>query len=57
MDENSKMCGNCEIRNCTHGKDILTCDECRSYPCNLIDKYVPVESENRKKLNQIYQKN
>lgn len=55
IDEDSKMCGNCDVRKCAHGKDILTCAECKSYPCNLIDKYVPVESENRKTLNQIYQ--
>ena len=55
MVKNSKMCGKCEIRTCADGKEILTCAECTNYPCDLINKYVPIESENRKTLNQIYQ--
>lgn len=53
MVKDSKMCGNCEIRNCANDKNISTCADCTSYPCNLIDKHLPVESDNRKTLDEI----
>ena len=49
----SKMCSNCEIRNCAKKKKIFTCAECRNYPCDLIEKYVSKESENRRILDKL----
>lgn len=44
----SKMCGDCKIRNCSEGKNNLkNCGYCSSYPCGLIDKYCPVDCRAR----------
>lgn len=53
MAKKSKMCGNCEIRNCKSNKDISNCGECEKYPCKLIKKYVPDGNENSEFLNKI----
>lgn len=53
IDRNAKMCGSCEIRNCAHGKATSTCAVCESYPCELIEKYVPIGSDNRKTLDEL----
>jgi hypothetical protein len=50
--KDSKMCGDCEVRNCAEKKNnIENCSCCSDYPCALIDKYSPAECRTR--LDQI----
>ena len=51
--KDSKMCGDCKIRNCTNNINIDNCAECSSFPCSLIDTYVPIGSENRETLDRL----
>ncbi len=48
-----KMCGCCEIRLCAVKREIATCAQCEDYPCEYIERYVPLESENRKRLDRL----
>lgn len=50
---NSKMCVNCNIRNCADSKKVKNCSYCYEYPCSHIDTYVREGSENRKRLDNI----
>jgi hypothetical protein len=50
----SKMCGDCEVRKCAAKKSIATCAECTAYPCSIIEKYVPAGSDNRILLDHIW---
>lgn len=50
----SKMCGNCAIRNCAEKKRVKNCAYCEEYPCHSINTYVHEGSENRKRLDSIY---
>lgn len=49
----SKMCGDCEVRKCAAPKSISTCAECSNYPCAIIEKYVPAGSDNRTLLDKL----
>lgn len=51
--KNSKICGNCTIRNCAEDKDIKNCGHCDDYPCTDIATNVCEGSDNRKRLNAI----
>lgn len=54
--KDSKMCGDCEIRNCAEAKNIPNnCGHCSEYPCKLIDKYSPDDCKAR--LDQIFSSN
>lgn len=46
-------CSDCEIRNCGIKNKVNNCGECKSYPCELINKRVPSDSEQRKMLDGI----
>ena len=41
--DSSKMCGDCEIRKCAKDKDVDNCGVCSVYPCEIIEKHLPVE--------------
>lgn len=47
----TKMCGDCDIRNCKEHHNRNTCADCSQFPCESIEKYVPVDSDNRKRLD------
>jgi len=49
----SKICSNCEIRNCAEAKEVKNCGHCDNYPCRYIHSHVPEGSENRKRLDHI----
>lgn len=49
----SKMCSGCEVRACGVQKDIENCAGCDQYPCALVEKYVPADSEGRARLNAL----
>jgi len=49
----SKICGNCEIRNCAEVKGVKNCGYCKEYPCSNIEAHVHSGSENRKRLDRI----
>ena len=51
--DNSKMCGDCEIRKCAKGKAVDNCGMCTVYPCEIIEKRLPTDSENRVRLDKI----
>ena len=51
--KNSKMCSGCEIRICAESNEVKNCAYCTDYPCDNIDKYVEVGSENRMRLDGI----
>ncbi|WP_167956765.1 ASCH domain-containing protein [Anaerosporobacter faecicola] len=51
--KHSKMCGDCEIRNCKKTAKIDTCASCEAYPCAHIERFVPADGENRKRLEKI----
>lgn len=49
-----KMCGACEIRNCAQEKGHETCADCFGFPCEIYDKYMPGDAENRHRLYFLY---
>lgn len=49
----SKMCGQCKIRSCPNTDKLSSCAECINFPCELIERYVPVGTENRETLDKI----
>ena len=50
----SKMCGGCEIRICASGKEVKNCAHCTDYPCDYINTYAKAGSENRERLDGIF---
>jgi hypothetical protein len=48
-----KMCSDCEVKKCASQYTISTCAECSIYPCEIIEKYVPIGSDNRSLLDQL----
>lgn len=50
---NKKMCEPCEIRICGRERGHAICAACEDYPCDLINVYVPLESENRRLLDDL----
>ena len=50
----TKMCMDCEIRNCgkKHGK--LNCGECEFYPCEIYERRIPKNAQSRKILDEIH---
>jgi hypothetical protein len=55
--KDSKMCSNCPIMNCAKNKEIKNCGYCIEYPCDIINKHLPQESSNRKRLDAINKNN
>lgn len=53
--DRSKMCGVCEIRQCAKNKSIDNCGACSEYPCEIIERRLPIDSENRVRLDRISQ--
>lgn len=51
--DNSKMCGDCEIRACARLKAVESCGHCRAYPCAIVDRRLPSDSDGRRRLNSI----
>ncbi len=51
--KDSKMCGNCTIRNCAKNQRVKNCGYCNEYPCDYIKTHVREGSENRKRLDDI----
>lgn len=51
--DNSKMCGDCEIRGCAKEKLVENCGECSMYPCEIIERRLPTDAENRARLDEI----
>ena len=45
------FCGACEIRACAVTKGIVTCADCDEYPCDIMEKFFPADSDNRKLLD------
>ena len=48
-----KMCGDCSIRQCGVTRSVANCGECAEYPCGIISKMLPDDSENRLRLDEI----
>jgi hypothetical protein len=46
----SHMCRTCAVRQCARDKVNHTCAECPDYPCTLIERYVPLETDSRNQL-------
>lgn len=51
----SRMCRACEVRRCAMAQVEHTCAECGRFPCQLIERYVPVETDNRNQLEYAHQ--
>lgn len=51
--DNSKMCGDCEIRNCAKDKGVENCGVCPMYPCEITERRVPADSESRTRLDKL----
>ena len=47
---NSKMCRACALRECASNRVRQTCAECPDFPCNLINRYVSIETDARCQL-------
>ena len=52
----SHMCQGCKIRACASSKSINSCAECPEYPCLLIERFVPIETDARTQLELERQK-
>lgn len=52
--KDSKMCGDCKIRQCADTKNHeKNCAYCTEYPCQIIEEYCPVGFESRVRLDNI----
>ena len=51
--DTTKMCGDCETRNCAKSKSVNNCGLCRDYPCDIVERRIPKGSENRIRLDNI----
>ena len=49
------MCVDCPMRKCGMEKKVSHCAECHDYPCQYREDYVPIESDNRKALEELAQ--
>lgn len=47
-----KFCGDCTIRRCAKTKGLAHCGECENYPCEVIIKNIPEDSQSRKNLDE-----
>ncbi|MDP4091172.1 MAG: DUF3795 domain-containing protein [Bacillota bacterium] len=52
--DSTKMCGDCEIRKCAKDKGAHNCGHCCEYPCEIVERRVPEDSQNRVRLDTIY---
>ena len=50
---NEKMCVDCPMRKCGMAKKVSHCAECKDYPYQHIEDYVPIESNHRKTLEEL----
>jgi hypothetical protein len=49
----SKMCGNCKIRQCADIKNPeKNCSSCTDYPCPIIEEFCPVGCDSRARLDK-----
>ena len=53
--DSTKMCGNCEIRNCAGKRTVENCGLCPEYPCDIIERRLPFDSDGRIRLDLISQ--
>lgn len=44
------VCERCEIRSCASNCVLISCAECQNYPCSIIERLVPIETDNRAEL-------
>lgn len=51
--DSTKMCGNCEIRNCARVKAVDNCGLCISYPCDIVERCIAKGCPNRDRLDAI----
>lgn len=51
----SRMCASCQIRACAVKRVRSNCSECPQYPCSLIERFVPIETDNRAILESLHQ--
>lgn len=51
--DSSKMCGDCEIRRCAQGKTVENCGHCSAYPCEIVERRLPGETDCRKRLDSM----
>ena len=51
--DRSIMCGDCENRKCAKNKAVENCGLCSEYPCEIVERRLPVDSENRVRLDEI----
>lgn len=54
LEFNEKLCGFCKLRPCAMGRGVISCAHCLCYPCEQVNKAIPVGSEGRKRLDLIY---
>ena len=43
----SRMCQACRVRACAAQRAVENCAHCPAYPCNLIERFVPIETDAR----------
>jgi hypothetical protein len=46
----SRMCQGCQLRACASSRLVENCAHCRDFPCNLIERFVPIETDARTAL-------
>lgn len=51
--DDSKVCGECDIRACAKGNTVQNCGVCAQYPCDIIVKRLPPDTEYRSRLDEI----
>lgn len=43
----SRMCQGCQVRACAALRSVENCGHCVDFPCKLIDRFVPIETDAR----------
>lgn len=53
--EDDKFRGECRIRACCREKSVRLCAECREFPCDKVQTYVPEGTEHRARLAEMHE--
>ncbi len=52
--DHNKFGKNCKIRRCCKETHVKICAECKKFPCNKTDEYIPAESEQMYRLFEMH---
>lgn len=52
--DHNKFGRSCKIRKCCKEKHVKICAECKEFPCDKTDEYIPAQSEQMYRLDEMH---